>query len=254
DRDGIGRNRPRSDACDRARGGSQAERNLHAARRGFLERRISPRPHRACLERAACSDAPANRRVGHGIFRSCRGFARRRRRRVDRGSRQHKGGVADAGIRSSGRRCYLPDPEFLCVPAAPRRAAWGQCRSAPSSAKGDPDAMSERIHAVAARRLFDGVTLRENSAVVIEGDTITAVLPRPKLARAIPRPDLPADAWLAPGFIDIQVNGGGDVLFNDEPTPDAIRSIAAAHRKFGTTSLLPALISDSPEKMAAACR
>jgi N-acetylglucosamine-6-phosphate deacetylase len=112
--------------------------------------------------------------------------------------------------------------------------------------------MSERIHAVAARRLFDGVTLREDSAVVIEGDTITTVLPRPELS-AIPCRDLPADAWLAPGFIDIQVNGGGDVLFNDEPTREAIRSIAAAHRKFGTTSLLPTLISDSPEKMAAAC-
>ena len=114
--------------------------------------------------------------------------------------------------------------------------------------------MSERIHAVAARRLFDGVTLREDSAVVIEGDTITAVLPRPELSGAIPCMDLPADACLAPGFIDIQVNGGGDLLFNDEPTPEAIRSIAAAHRKFGTTSLLPTLISDSPEKMAAACR
>jgi N-acetylglucosamine-6-phosphate deacetylase len=113
--------------------------------------------------------------------------------------------------------------------------------------------MSEGIHAVAARRLFDGVTLREDSAVVIEGDTITAVVPRSELSGAIPCVDLPADAWLAPGFIDIQVNGGGDVLFNDEPTPDAIRSITAAHRKFGTTSLLPTLISDSPEKMAAAC-
>jgi N-acetylglucosamine-6-phosphate deacetylase len=114
--------------------------------------------------------------------------------------------------------------------------------------------MSDSIHAVAARRLFDGVTLRKDSAVVIEGDTITAVLPRSELSGAIASMDLPADAWLAPGFIDIQVNGGGDVLFNDEPTPDAIRSIAAAHRKFGTTSLLPTLISDSPEKMAAACR
>ena len=58
--------------------------------------------------------------------------------------------------------------------------------------------------------------------------------------------------WLAPGFIDIQVNGGGDVLFNDAPTPDGIRAIAAAHRKFGTTALLPTLITDAPEKMTAA--
>jgi N-acetylglucosamine-6-phosphate deacetylase len=113
--------------------------------------------------------------------------------------------------------------------------------------------MNKRIHAVGARRLFDGVGLREDSAVVIEGDDIAAILPRSELSRQIQCVDLPANAWLAPGFIDIQVNGGGDVLFNDEPTPDAIRSIAAAHRKFGTTSLLPTLISDSPEKMVAAC-
>jgi N-acetylglucosamine-6-phosphate deacetylase len=114
--------------------------------------------------------------------------------------------------------------------------------------------MSEKIHAVAARRIFDGVALRKDSAVVIEGDTIAAVVPRSELSSTTSCVDLAANAWLAPGFIDIQVNGGGDILFNDEPTPDAIRSIAAAHRKSGTTSLLPTLISDSPEKMAAACR
>jgi N-acetylglucosamine-6-phosphate deacetylase len=76
----------------------------------------------------------------------------------------------------------------------------------------------------------------------------------------VPRDELPstlrlrefAGAWLAPGFIDIQVNGGGDVLFNDHPTPEGIATIAAAHRRFGTTGLLPTLISDTPEKMRAA--
>ena len=43
--------------------------------------------------------------------------------------------------------------------------------------------------------------------------------------------------WLTPGFIDIQVNGGGDVLFNDAPTADTIRKMIAAHRRFGTTAL-----------------
>jgi N-acetylglucosamine-6-phosphate deacetylase len=57
---------------------------------------------------------------------------------------------------------------------------------------------------------------------------------------------------LAPGFIDIQVNGGGDRLFNDSPTPETVRTIVAAHRKLGTTALLPTLISDTPEKMQAA--
>ena len=114
--------------------------------------------------------------------------------------------------------------------------------------------MSEKLHAVAARRIFDGKELREDSAVVIAGDTISAVVPRSEVSAAIPCTDLPGTAWLAPGFIDIQVNGGGDVLFNDAPTPQAIRAIAAAHRKFGTTSLLPTLISDSADKMTAACK
>ena len=114
--------------------------------------------------------------------------------------------------------------------------------------------MSEKLHAVAAGRVFDGVALREDSAVVIAGDTIKAVVARSEVPAATPCVDLPANAWLAPGFIDIQVNGGGDVLFNDAPTPQAIRAIAAAHRKFGTTSLLPTLISDSADKMAAACK
>ena len=113
--------------------------------------------------------------------------------------------------------------------------------------------MSGKLHAVAARRIFDGVALRDDSAVLIDGSEITAVLPRAELSKAIPILDLPENAWLAPGFIDIQVNGGGDVLFNDEPTPKAIRAIAAAHRNFGTTSLLPTLTSDSLDKMAAAC-
>jgi N-acetylglucosamine-6-phosphate deacetylase len=49
---------------------------------------------------------------------------------------------------------------------------------------------------------------------------------------------------LLPGFIDTQVNGGGGVLFNDEPTVETIRRMGAAHRKFGTTGFLPTLISD----------
>jgi len=61
--------------------------------------------------------------------------------------------------------------------------------------------------------------------------------------RAAEQRDL-AGAFLLPGFIDAQVNGGGGVLFNDAPTVDTIRAIGAAHRRFGTTSFLPTLISD----------
>jgi N-acetylglucosamine-6-phosphate deacetylase len=50
--------------------------------------------------------------------------------------------------------------------------------------------------------------------------------------------------FLVPGFVDVQVNGGGGVLFNDRPDLDGVRAIAEAHRHFGTTALLPTLISD----------
>jgi N-acetylglucosamine-6-phosphate deacetylase len=58
--------------------------------------------------------------------------------------------------------------------------------------------------------------------------------------------------WIVPGFIDVQVNGGGGVLFNDAIHVDGIRAIADAHRPFGTTGLLPTLISDSLEHVAQA--
>ncbi|MFZ0721400.1 MAG: N-acetylglucosamine-6-phosphate deacetylase, partial [Xanthobacteraceae bacterium] len=107
-------------------------------------------------------------------------------------------------------------------------------------------------HAVAARYIFDGQIRHDNAAVIIDGSRIAAVVPRAGVPSALPVRDLPEDVWLVPGFIDIQVNGGGDVLFNDAPTPETIRKIVAAHRRFGTTTLLPTLISDTPDKMKAA--
>jgi N-acetylglucosamine-6-phosphate deacetylase len=65
---------------------------------------------------------------------------------------------------------------------------------------------------------------------------------------------LQAGAFLAPGFIDLQVNGGGGILLNDDPSPEAMRAIARAHRRLGTTALLPTLITDSRDKMLRAIR
>jgi N-acetylglucosamine-6-phosphate deacetylase len=107
-------------------------------------------------------------------------------------------------------------------------------------------------HAISAHCVFDGMNLHKNTAVVLDEGRIVAVVPRADLPVALPVRDLAQGLWLVPGFIDVQVNGGGDVLFNDQPTPDAIRSIVAAHRQFGTTALLPTLISDSAAKMKTA--
>ncbi len=56
---------------------------------------------------------------------------------------------------------------------------------------------------------------------------------------------------LAPGFVDLQVNGGGGVMLNDHPDVEGIETICRAHAPFGTTALLPTLITDTPEVTAA---
>jgi N-acetylglucosamine-6-phosphate deacetylase len=94
--------------------------------------------------------------------------------------------------------------------------------------------------------------LVEGRSVLLEGDHIVDVVrdtdPRVRKAE---RRDL-GGQLLLPGFIDTQVNGGGGVLFNDDPSVEAIRAIGAAHRRFGTTGFLPTLISDDLDVVARA--
>jgi N-acetylglucosamine-6-phosphate deacetylase len=59
---------------------------------------------------------------------------------------------------------------------------------------------------------------------------------------------------LVPGFIDLQVNGGGGILFNDQPTVEGIEAIGRAHRAFGTTGFLPTLITDDLDVVNRAMR
>ncbi len=103
--------------------------------------------------------------------------------------------------------------------------------------------------ALTGARIFDGARLLDGHAVVIDDGIVSAVVPESDVPRADRQP---IEGLLAPGFIDIQVNGGGGVLFNDAPTVEGIAAIGAAHRKFGTTSFLPTLISDRRARIAEA--
>ncbi len=96
--------------------------------------------------------------------------------------------------------------------------------------------------------VFDGERILDQHAVLLADGRVQALLPEDRLPDDCPRFDL-AGGMLVPGCVDLQVNGGGGVLFNDAPTVDTLRTMAAAHRQFGTTALLPTLISDSYEKM-----
>jgi N-acetylglucosamine-6-phosphate deacetylase len=92
---------------------------------------------------------------------------------------------------------------------------------------------------------------RDDVAVVVDGGRILEIVASDGIAFGTEVRDL-GGRMLLPGFIDCQVNGGGGVLFNDQPTVEGIRAIGEAHRRFGTTGFLPTLISDTSEKMQAA--
>jgi N-acetylglucosamine-6-phosphate deacetylase len=105
--------------------------------------------------------------------------------------------------------------------------------------------------AITAERIFDGAQMRADCAVVVEHGRIADLLPRAQLGTGLRIEQLDGGI-LAPGFVDVQVNGGGGVLLNDAPTVAGVAKICDAHAKFGTTSLLPTLITDTPEVTARA--
>ena len=95
---------------------------------------------------------------------------------------------------------------------------------------------------IAAQQLFDGRAMQGPALVKCANGVIESV----NLGEAPPcgTVELPGDAVLAPGFLDIQVNGGGGVLLNDEPNEAGVHRIVEAHRRGGTTGCLPTLITD----------
>ncbi|WP_395019227.1 N-acetylglucosamine-6-phosphate deacetylase [Dongia sp.] len=100
--------------------------------------------------------------------------------------------------------------------------------------------------------VFDGTRLRDGQAVLIEAGKITGVMPEAKLPKGVEKQAV--SGLLAPGFIDVQVNGGGGVLFNETRTIAGIAAIGAAHRRFGTTGYLPTFITDTQASMAEAIK
>jgi N-acetylglucosamine-6-phosphate deacetylase len=93
-------------------------------------------------------------------------------------------------------------------------------------------------------RVLGDRDFERDKAVLIEGTRIVDVVRKDDSRLKGTRIFDLRGQLLLPGFIDVQVNGGGGALFNDEPSVEAIRTIGAAHRRFGTTGFLPTLISD----------
>jgi N-acetylglucosamine-6-phosphate deacetylase len=99
--------------------------------------------------------------------------------------------------------------------------------------------------------IFDGAVRRRGAALLVAGGRIEDIVAESRVSNAARLVRLDG-GLIAPGFIDIQVNGGGGVLLNGTPTAGAVAAICAAHARFGTTGLLPTVITDRPAVTAAA--
>ncbi|HUN93328.1 MAG TPA: N-acetylglucosamine-6-phosphate deacetylase [Burkholderiaceae bacterium] len=93
--------------------------------------------------------------------------------------------------------------------------------------------------------IFDGDRRHDGAALLIEAGQVVAIVAAAAVPPSATRVDLDG-GWLAPAFVDAQVNGGGGALFNASPASATLETIAAAHRKFGVAALLPTLITTTP--------
>ena len=99
------------------------------------------------------------------------------------------------------------------------------------------------MKALLAARVFDGGGFAGPSAVLFEHGQVIGLTGAADVPEGATVELLPDDAILAPGFVDLQVNGGGGVMFNADPTPATLADIAEAHARLGTTAVMPTLIS-----------
>ena len=105
--------------------------------------------------------------------------------------------------------------------------------------------------AYSAPQIFDGHTAHHNSALLVEHGLVIAIVPLSAVPQEAKRVEFHTGI-LSPGFVDLQVNGGGGRMLNDDPSLEVIQIICAAHRPFGSTALLPTLITDTPHTTAKA--
>lgn len=101
---------------------------------------------------------------------------------------------------------------------------------------------------IASDKVFDGQNIHEGMAIRVVGGQVAGVSPIANLNV----PAQPVAGLITPGFVDVQVNGGGGVLFNHDPTAEGIAKIAVAHHALGTAAIMPTVITDTPDVLEAA--
>lgn len=100
------------------------------------------------------------------------------------------------------------------------------------------------MFSLAAPRIFDGQDWHEGHALLVEDGRVKAIVQTSEIPSGAAGAEL-AHGMLVPGFVDLQVNGAGGVLFNEDRSVDGLRRLCAANFQFGTTALLPTLVTDT---------
>jgi N-acetylglucosamine-6-phosphate deacetylase len=98
--------------------------------------------------------------------------------------------------------------------------------------------------AITGSKLFNGIDFIEHKALLIDDQHIAGIVNEDAIPTDFQVKKLEGGI-LSPGFIDLQVNGGGGKLFNNSPDKESLNTIISAHQYFGTTSIMPTVISDS---------
>ncbi|MAI57468.1 MAG: N-acetylglucosamine-6-phosphate deacetylase [Rhodobacteraceae bacterium] len=91
-------------------------------------------------------------------------------------------------------------------------------------------------------KLFDGSRIRSDLLIKVTRNGFCHLVKNSESGGVAPKI---IDGILSVGFVDLQVNGGGGVLFNTDPTPETLKAILAAHRRFGSVAILPTVITDA---------
>ncbi|SMX23678.1 N-acetylglucosamine-6-phosphate deacetylase [Boseongicola aestuarii] len=111
--------------------------------------------------------------------------------------------------------------------------------------------MSAPQKAYVGAKIHDGRALVYDHALVCDSKGLLSVLPLDAVPADCPKEHL-GGGLITPGFVDLQVNGGGGVMFNEDQSVETLQKIAEAHATTGTLALLPTLITDTPDRTRAA--
>lgn len=107
--------------------------------------------------------------------------------------------------------------------------------------------MSSPLVAYRGASVFDGERQHDDHALIVRGAYIQGIIPNEDVPNDTETINLDGGT-LAPGFVDLQVNGGDGIMFNDDPSVATLRRMAGAHARLGATSILPTLITDTPDR------